>query len=360
MLPVPDPSSNAPLSTSSSTLARLQPTAADLSVHDEAPFHSLLPPLKVYYPHGTSTPSVTAQLIALLPSAAALRSRITQAVEDTMRMHPCFNFKHFKVRTESMFAWAKDDEHRSVPTSNGNTNGKADLARSIFFSANPPPAPASSKPTPTLSFFASVAAAYALGVSVSKENEYVSEADTNAVRMDDPQRSTTVPSKSAVWVKCSASALYALSQQALGAFEMSNMYDLDYLVACVLQILYLLHDGKPRIAHVVYPLVGKIVNIAQMMGLATDPDEFPGRYTLFEAEQRRRLWWDIYYYDVFVADCMGHMPIIQDNTYTTKIPADVDEEQFTPASSTLPVPVPRGAGGDPSEVGFAFFALKCR
>ncbi|KAI0031508.1 hypothetical protein K488DRAFT_15054, partial [Vararia minispora EC-137] len=103
-----------------------------------------------------------------------------------------------------------------------------------------------------------------------------------------------------------------------------------------------------------------MVNIAQMMGLATDPDEFPGKYSLFEAEQRRRVWWDVFYYDVFISDCMNHMPIIQDNTYTTKLPTDVDEGQFTPSSTSYPVPVPRGAGGDPSESGFAFFAMKCR
>ena len=43
-----------------------------------------------------------------------------------------------------------------------------------------------------------------------------------------------------------------------------------------------------------------MVNVAQMMGLSTDPDEFPGKYTLFEAELRRRVWWDVYYYDVYV------------------------------------------------------------
>jgi hypothetical protein len=35
-----------------------------------------------------------------------------------------------------------------------------------------------------------------------------------------------------------------------------------------------------------------------MMGLAMDPDEFPGKYTLWEAEGRRRVWWDVYYYDL--------------------------------------------------------------
>lgn len=41
-----------------------------------------------------------------------------------------------------------------------------------------------------------------------------------------------------------------------------------------------------------------MVNIARTMGLDTDPDEFPGKFNLFEAESRRRLWWDIFYYDL--------------------------------------------------------------
>ena len=44
--------------------------------------------------------------------------------------------------------------------------------------------------------------------------------------------------------------------------------------------------------------VGKMVNVARMMGLAMDPDEFPGTYNLFEAETRRRVWWEVYYYDL--------------------------------------------------------------
>jgi len=35
-----------------------------------------------------------------------------------------------------------------------------------------------------------------------------------------------------------------------------------------------------------------------MMGLAMDPDEFSGSYTLWEKEMRRRVWWDVYYYDL--------------------------------------------------------------
>jgi len=41
-----------------------------------------------------------------------------------------------------------------------------------------------------------------------------------------------------------------------------------------------------------------MVNIARIIGLDSDPDEFPGTFNLFEAESRRRLWWDIFYYDL--------------------------------------------------------------
>ena len=62
----------------------------------------------------------------------------------------------------------------------------------------------------------------------------------------------------------------------------------------------------------------------------------------------------------FISDAMGQVPSIQDGTYTTKLPTDVDEEQFGPSSTSLPLPLPRRAGGDPTEVGFAYFIQKCR
>jgi hypothetical protein len=57
---------------------------------------------------------------------------------------------------------------------------------------------------------------------------------------------------------------------------------------------------------------------------------------------------------------MGQMPSIQEGTYTTKLPADVDEEVFGPSSTSLPLPVPRQAGNNSKEVGFSYFIQKCR
>ena len=52
---------------------------------------------------------------------------------------------------------------------------------------------------------------------------------------------------------------------------------------------------------------------------------------------------------------MGHPPLIADNTHTTRLPADVDEEKFTPSCTSLPEPDNMDA--DSSSV---YFSLKCR
>ena len=35
---------------------------------------------------------------------------------------------------------------------------------------------------------------------------------------------------------------------------------------------------------------------------------------------------------------MGHPPMIPDNSFTTKMPVDVDENSFLPSSTSIPVP----------------------
>ena len=222
-----------------------------------------------------------------------------------MKMRPCFNMKHFRARAENMFAWAKEEDGRNATgAGTSSSNPKADLARSIFFPTScPPQAAAVPRSAPTLSFFAFVSVAYALGILICKENETANDVDVQKASMGPKnprlEDNRTVHShKAAAWNKYSASGLFALSRQAMAAFELAHTYDLDSVVTYLFQILYLLHDSRPRVAHMIYPLLGKVINIAHMMGLSTDPDEFPGKYSLFEAEQRRRVWWDVYYYDV--------------------------------------------------------------
>ena len=74
----------------------------------------------------------------------------------------------------------------------------------------------------------------------------------------------------------------------------------------------------------------------------------------------------------FVSDCMGQPPTIAEGAYTTRLPADVDEDAFDPRSMLLPIPgvlaavvEADGSTSQPEddawhENGFKYFELKCR
>ncbi|KAI8989053.1 hypothetical protein BD414DRAFT_415220 [Trametes punicea] len=350
-----EPTSTSIPTSSGSTNVQL-PIGGLRSLHPPVPYDAFLPPPS----QGPSAlPQVTAALVSHLPSEPE-RSRYLKAFRETMLLHPSFNVPNFEQRIAAIFAWA---EGGAVSLCNGPMS-KVELARDIFFSSaknasnskrdhgrppGPPPGsrgPDQSAPKPTLSFFAAACAAFALGALVARDEEPSSAA---------PSSSSPPSSQSPSDAAGTSATLFALSEQALQLFEKTAAYDLDSVMTMVLQVLFMLHEGQMSVAQNVFPLVGKMVNVARMMGLAIDPDDFPGTYNLFEAETRRRLWWEVFYFDLFVADCMGHTPLIADNSHTTKVPADVDEEKFTPSSTSLPVP--ESAESDTSSV---YFGLKCR
>ncbi|THH31821.1 hypothetical protein EUX98_g2365 [Antrodiella citrinella] len=295
--------------------------------------HTLFLPSVSQSDPSSELPQVTPALLQHLPVTAAARAHLIRGLSRTMALHPCFNIRHFERRVEAMMAWG---EPSAAESSSDDGRPKArELARELFLGI--PPA---RKRKPTLSFFAGAAAAFALGSLVANE-------------IPEASGSPGAPGTSSP----SPAAMYALSEQALGLFEKTSSYDVDSLIAMILQVMYQMHDGQMRIAQGVFPMVAKMVNVARLMGLGVDPDEFPGTYSLFDAETRRRVWWDIYYYDVFISDCMGHSPLIADGSFTTKLPADVDEHHFTSSSTSL---APPSVEGDRSDNCFTYFILKCR
>ncbi|KAF9514308.1 hypothetical protein BS47DRAFT_1453701 [Hydnum rufescens UP504] len=274
-------------------------------------------------------PCVTFKLIHQLPTQS-VRDVLLRHLEMTMLMHPSFNFPTFKRRVEALFDPILFSPG-SPPTESEkpHVGGAAALAK-----------------RPSLAFFAATVGGLALGARVA------SSSISHSSPTPQSERGETSPPGEASALPYSADALFLLSTQALAVAEFNQNYDLDHISAVLLNGLFLLHDGKQRVAHTIYPTIGKLVNIAKMMGLHIDPDEFPGKYTLYDAECRRRSWWDVYYYDLFMSDCMGQEPLIDDNTCTTRLPADVDEDAFHPGSETLPPPR--------QESNFAYFRQKCR
>ncbi|KAG6369108.1 hypothetical protein JVT61DRAFT_1466 [Boletus reticuloceps] len=398
ILPAQSPPLNPSCPAYASSHVKLEPTPTTLPSHDasspsDPPIHLLLPPLTAYYasssPTAIDTPSVNPRLFAHLPFAPRRRQKLYDNVEDVLKMHPCFNFKHFKDRAEAMFKWSSEvDGHDSSLvdplTTQNAANGthsaatKLETACAIFFGPSTPSSSrTTSTPKPTLSFFAAVAASFALGTlvdrEVAEEEARLDVAHGDSVTRDDPS-SRPPPRKKPDQLpiankKCkgiakdalsSPAVLLALSQQALSLFERSSPYDLDFLVAMILHVLYALHDSRARVVHTLLPEVGKMVNIARTMGLDMDPDEFPGKFNLFEAESRRRLWWDLFYYDLFISDYMGCSPLISDTEHTTRLPMDVDEDVFTPACTTIPLPRSPLSLVEPNSSDFKYFGLKCR
>ena len=335
------PASNHTANSSSfpSTPIKLEPTPATLpSLGTKSSFElagpALVPPVSLYFSNHSSPnePTVSPELVSYLPTSTAKRRKLWNSVEDILMMNPCFNLRHFKERSEGIFRWATEAD--AMDSGRRNMSGvpsKADTARAIFFGD------ASSRRSvltkPTVSFFAAVAGALALGAQACKDsgtedldnitgdnaavNGRSSGRRSPSVTSNGPGKrsKTSGGSKQSHIPSASSTALFALSKQALDIFDETSPPDMDYLIAIILRILYMLHDGKPVVDHRLYPLVsqyssilfdhiyislqvGKMTHVARMMGLSMDPDEFPGKYSLFDAEMRRRVWWDVFCYDL--------------------------------------------------------------
>lgn len=207
------------------------------------PLSTTFPPISLFIPNSSvlEPPSVTAQLVARLPRSADVQQRLLDSVNDVLALHPSFNFQHFQTRVHSMFSWSSEIEtyeraadDNTVPTM--STSKDSTLMK------------------PTLSFFAAASAGFALGSLVRSCSAFLE--GSNAVHSTPYPLADHDPSTS-------PEALFLLSEQALTIFERSYNYDLDYMVAIILQVIYLLHEGKPRLPHTILPLVStfKTVNI---------------------------------------------------------------------------------------------------
>lgn len=219
----------------------LEASAVDL-LDGDLPLSTIFPPISLFLSNSSplDPPSVTTQLMARLPQSADEQQQFLNSVDDVLALHPCFNFHHFQTRVHGMFSWSSEaDEYERAA-------GKSTL-----------PSTSASKDLtlarPTLSFFAAASAAFALGSLVQRTNDSRSASleggnpslsDPYLLSDDDPSTSPA--------------ALFALSEQALAIFEKSYNYDLDYMVATILQVIYLLHDGRPRLPHTVLPLVSAL------------------------------------------------------------------------------------------------------
>lgn len=217
---------------------KLETSAVDAPDGD-LPLSATFPPISLFLSNSSALepPSVTTQLVARLPRSTDLQQQLLHCVHDVLDLHPSFNFQHFQTRVHSMFSWSLEAEtyERAVgdnPVSSTSTSRDLTITR------------------PTLSFFAAASAAFALGSLVRNTNDscLASLEGRNATLSNPYPLTDRDPSSS-------PAALFMLSEQTLAIFERSHNYDLDYMVAIILQVIYLLHEGKPRLPHTILPLV---------------------------------------------------------------------------------------------------------
>jgi hypothetical protein len=283
----PNPSLSPNFAPYSPSQIKLEPNTVSLyatNIASELPAALLVPSPSIYFSvkPRASQPSVSPELVNLLPSSPAKRRKICNSVEEILTINPCFNWKHFRERMDSMFRWAADAEaiERAAMESGGSSPSRAETARAIFFGEPLPNKRKASEPKPTVSFFAAVAGVLAVGAQAGRDQDSNGAIEDNAMIVDDILLNGRPPSRKAPGGASSGNSkkpkttvntkppnidnkspvspalLFALSEQALDVFEKSSTYDLDFLIALILQALYMLHDGKAVVDHRLYPLVG--------------------------------------------------------------------------------------------------------
>ena len=217
----------------------------------DLPLSTAFPPISLFL--STSTPvafTVTTQLVALLPQLGDVQQQLLDSLDDVLALHPSFNYQDFQTRVYNLFSWSSEAETREHAVGN-STLSSTSTSRS------------DTRPRPTLSFFSAASAAFALGLLVYRR--------TNASRFSSLEDDKPAPSNPCPLMdedqNTSPAALFALSEQALNFFERSHNYDLDCMVAMILQVMYLLHDGSSRLPHILLPMVSAFTTTDPYRGL---------------------------------------------------------------------------------------------
>lgn len=216
----------------------LETNVVDLPDGD-LPLSAAFPSISLFLSNSSTlaSPIVTTRLVALLPQPGDIQQQLLDSLDDVLALHPSFNYQDFQTRVHGLFSWSSDTQTYE------HAVGNSTLPSTSFGG--------STRSRPSLSFFAAASAAFALGSLVYRR--------TNASHFASLRSGNPTPSDPYSLVdedpSTSPAALFALSEQALNFFERSHNYDLDYMVAMILQVMYLLHDGRPTLPHIIMPLV---------------------------------------------------------------------------------------------------------
>ncbi|KAJ9666939.1 hypothetical protein H2201_003073 [Coniosporium apollinis] len=118
---------------------------------------------------------------------------------------------------------------------------------------------------------------------------------------------------------------------ALSNADFLNSMELRTLQAFVLYLLCLRNHNESRSA---WTLISLAVRIAHALDLHRDGPTLS--FSPFDTEMRRRLWWALIVLDVRACEDRGSPPLISENTFTTHMPLNINDEDISPESTEAP------------------------
>jgi hypothetical protein len=124
-----------------------------------------------------------------------------------------------------------------------------------------------------------------------------------------------------------------LAERALAAADYLNTNDLVTLQAFTIYTCMVRCQSHDRTT---WALTALLVRLAQAMNLHRDGDGH--RFSIYEAEMRRRLWSFVLVLDIRGSEDRGTENIVQANSFTTAAPTLVDDADFSPSTTTPLVP----------------------
>ncbi|KAI1147388.1 fungal-specific transcription factor domain-containing protein [Nemania diffusa] len=144
-------------------------------------------------------------------------------------------------------------------------------------------------------------------------------------------------------------------EQSLARADYLNNTSLQTLQALTLYTCCLRSHNGSRAS---WALLGLPIRLAQALNLHQDGSgsgsaSTPPRFTPFEAELRRRLWWQLIVLDIRAAEDRGTNTIIARGSYDTRLPHNIDDAEFGPDTV-----VPLRDRPGPSDATFSLFTAQ--
>lgn len=116
-------------------------------------------------------------------------------------------------------------------------------------------------------------------------------------------------------------------ERALARADYLNNTSLQTLQALTLYACCLRNHNGSRAS---WAMLSLPIRLAQAIGIHRDGDGTSLRFSPYEAEQRRRLWWQLIVLDIRAAEDRGTATVITRASYNTRLPHNIDDSEYGP------------------------------